>query len=75
MPTPISRAALEAECLRITKKQQGCAHTQSVTIRRIRQEGSGPNWEPQKFLPPLDKVAEYYARRALAKLGESYALQ
>src|SRR5215211_1338993 len=66
MPIPMSRAWLEAECLRVTRKQLGCNGTQAVTIRRLHPKGSGPNWEPQKFRPSLDKVAEHYARKALA---------
>ena len=73
MPMPMSRAWLEAECLRVTRKQLGCSGTQAVTIRRLHPKGSGPNWEPQQFRPPLDKVAEHYARRALAELSEMYA--
>ena len=61
MPMPISRASLEAECLRVTRKQQGCRGTHAVTIKRLHPESSGPNWEPQQFYPPLDKVAEHYA--------------
>src|SRR5205823_11225567 len=70
MPMPISRASLEAECLRVTRKQQGCRGTHAVTIKRLHPEGSGPNWEPQQIYPALDKVAEHYARRALAELRE-----
>jgi hypothetical protein len=75
MVMPISRAALEAECLRVTRKQQYCAQTQSVVIRRLRPQGSGPNWEPQQFRPPLGKVAEHHARKALAELAEIYCLE
>jgi len=75
MPMPINRAALEAECLRVTKKQHGCSGTQAVTIRRLQPRGPGPNWEPQQFHPPLGKVAEHYARRALAGLSQMYSLE
>jgi hypothetical protein len=74
MPIPTSRAWLEAECLRVTRKQQGCGGIEAVTIRRLYSGSSRPNWEPQQFRPPLDKVAEHYARRALAELREMYAL-
>ena len=59
MPRPISRASLEAECLRVTRKQQGCRGTQAVTIRRLHPKAVGRTREPEQFYPPLDKVAEH----------------
>jgi hypothetical protein len=69
-----SREELEALPLEVTKRQLGCKDTRQVTVRRLHPTGSGPNWEPDKFEPPLAPIAEQEAREAIAGLTGSYAL-
>jgi hypothetical protein len=69
-----SRSELEALSLESAKRQLGCRDLTHVPIRRLYPEGSGPNWEPAKFVPTLPKIADGYARKAIAALTGRYAL-
>lgn len=69
-----SRPELESLSLKVTKQQLGCHETKHVTIRRLYTKGSGPNWEPDKFDPPLPPIADDIARKAIAALTACYAL-
>jgi hypothetical protein len=74
-PMPeMSREFLEAESLRAAKGALGCGNLQKVKIARARPPGSGPNWYPAEFIPPLPPIAEKEARLAIAPLTGKYAL-
>jgi hypothetical protein len=77
MPLPMeqkSRNELDALSLEVAKRQIGCRGTERVTIRRLPPNGSGPNWAPDKFYPPLPDIADGEARDAIANLTGRYAL-
>ena len=69
-----TRYALEALSLDSAKRHLGCRALTHVLIRRLYPEGSGPNWEPAKFVPTLPDIANGYARKAIAALTGRYAL-
>ena len=69
-----SRAFLEAESLRVAKSCLGCGDLTAVKIARVDPPGSGPNWRPVAFEPPLPPLAENEARQAIAPLTGTYSL-
>ena len=71
--TKESRDFLEAESLRVAKRVLGCKHLTAVKIARVHPPGSGPNWCPVEFKPPLPPMAEAEARKAIASLTGKYA--
>jgi hypothetical protein len=73
--TEMSRAFIEAECLKVARREQGCADLQRVTIGPLRPSGSGPNWEVLGFSPPLPELAFDYAMRAIDRVRQKYALK
>ena len=72
--TKESRYFLEAESLRVAKRVLGYKHLTAVKIARVHPPGSGPNWYPVEFIPPLPPMAEAEARKAIASLTGKYAL-
>jgi hypothetical protein len=71
----MSRAFIEAECLKVASREQGCSDLQRVTIGHLRPSGSGPNWEVLGFSPALPELAFDYAMRAIDRLRQKYALK
>jgi hypothetical protein len=70
----MTREFLEAESLRVARGALGCGDLQAVKIARADPPGSGPNWYPSEFIPPLPPIAEKEARLAIAPLTGQYAL-
>jgi hypothetical protein len=69
-----SRAFIEAECVKAAGAQTLCRELKNVRIRRLFPSGSGANWEPAGFEPPLSTVGECMAQKAITPLYDSYAL-
>jgi hypothetical protein len=69
-----SRDFIQAECLKVAKRQLGCHDLQAVRIGRTKPKGSGPNWEVLGFTPALPPVAHDLAIIATAPLRQRYAL-
>ena len=74
MPT-MSRAWLEAECLKLARKALGGSEIQAVTIRRLRSNGGGPNWKIADIIPQPTLLVSGQVREALAHLTGTYALE
>jgi len=72
MPTK-SRDWLEAECLRLARGTIG--EIQSITIRRVRPKGTGPNWKVADIIPQPSPLVSGKIRDALARLTGIYALE
>jgi hypothetical protein len=70
----MTREFLEEESLRVARRALGCGDLQAVRIAQVDPPGSGPNWYPVEFVPPLPAVAEKEARLAIARLTGQYAL-
>jgi len=70
----MTREFLEAESLKVTRRCVGCHGLQAVKILRVEPPGTGPNWYPSEFIPPLPSDAEKEARLAIAKLTGRYFL-
>jgi hypothetical protein len=45
-----------------------------VSIEPLDVKGTAPNWDVVEFIPPLDPLAEAYARKAINRLRQMYAL-
>jgi hypothetical protein len=58
-----SRAWLEAECLKLTRRTLGGSEIQRVTIRRLHPKGMGPNWKV------ADIAADATGQRRSARRG------
>ena len=71
----MTRDFLEVESLRVAKQALGCKNLQAVRIACVEPPGSGPNWYPEEFVPPLPPIAEKEARLKIASLTGTYALQ
>ena len=57
------RIFIQAECLKVARRQPGCGVLQSVLIAPISSEAGGPNWEIVSFLPaPLAVAADRRGR-------------
>jgi len=69
-----TRAFIEAECLKAASTQNLCRELKHVKIRRLFPSGTGANWEPAEFEPPLSTVGECMAQKAIGSLPERYAL-
>jgi hypothetical protein len=69
-----SQQFIEAECLKMTRRQLGCSDVRDVRIGRTKPGGSGPNWEVLGFTPDLPEVAKHEALDAIAALRQMYAL-
>jgi hypothetical protein len=69
-----TRAFIEAECLKAASAQNLCRELKHVKIRRLFPNGTGPNWEPAEFEPPLSTVGACVAQKAISSLHDSYAL-
>jgi hypothetical protein len=65
---------LEAVALKWVRAEQGCDHVEAVNINRLDVQGTAPNWDAVEFIPPLDPLAEAYARNAINRLRQTYAL-
>jgi len=65
---------IEAECLKVARLAQGCSDLRAVRIGRTKPSGSGPNWEVLGFSPELPPLAESYAREAIDRVRQRYAL-
>jgi|NGEPerStandDraft_6_1074524.scaffolds.fasta_scaffold88885_1 hypothetical protein len=70
----MSREFLEGKCLDLARANIFGRGTERVTIKRINASGSGPNWAPDKFVPPLPPIAEKEVREALLAVAGQYAL-
>jgi hypothetical protein len=70
----MTREFLEAESLLVAKRALGCGELQAVKIARVDPPGSGPNWYPAEFVPPLPPFAEKEATLKIAPLTGQYAL-
>ena len=68
------RIFIQAECLKVARRQPGCGVLQSVLIAPISSEAGGPNWEIVSFLPDLPPLARLEAIRAIGPLRTKYAL-
>jgi hypothetical protein len=66
---------LEAECLKVARRQIGCSHLKAVRIGPLRPTGSGPNWEVLGFTPNLPPTAKSEAMQAIDVLRGTYALE
>jgi hypothetical protein len=69
-----SRAFIEAECVKAAGAQTLCRELKHVRIRKLFPSGTGANWEPAEFEPPLSTVGECMAQKAISPLYDSYAL-
>jgi hypothetical protein len=65
---------LEAVALDWVRREQGCDHVEAVSIEPLDVQGTAPNWDAVEFIPPLDPLAEAYARKAINRLRQRYAL-
>jgi hypothetical protein len=65
---------LEAECLKVARRQLGCRDLKAVRIVSLRPRGSGPNWEVLGFTPDLPPRAKEGAMEAIDGLRGTYAL-
>jgi len=65
---------LEAIALEWVREKQGCDHVEAVNIKPLDVQGTAPNWDVVEFVPPLDPLAETYARKAINRLRQIYAL-
>lgn len=70
-----TRDWIEAECLRLARQTVGGGEIQRVTIRRLRPNGSGPNWKVADIIPQPTLLVSSQVRGALAHLTGTYALQ
>ncbi len=68
------RIFIQAECLKVARRQPGCGVLQSVLIAPISSEAGGPNWEIVSFLPDLPPLARLEAIKAIGPLRQKYAL-
>jgi hypothetical protein len=69
-----SRAAIEAMCLSIVRDQAACRDLKRVMIRGLHPQGNGPNWEVERFEPPLATTSEEIARHVIKRLQDEVAL-
>ena len=69
-----SRAVIESMCVRIVRDQVACRDVKRVVIRRLHPQGTGPNWEVERFEPPLSTAAEDIALRIIKRLQDQVAL-
>jgi hypothetical protein len=69
-----SRSVIEAMCLSIVRDQVACRDLKRVAIRRLHPEGHGPNWEVDRFEPPLPTTSEDIARHVLKRLQNEVTL-
>jgi hypothetical protein len=69
-----SRAFIEAECVKAASAQDLCRGLKHVRVRRLFPNGTGANWEPAEFEPPLSTVGECMAQMAISSLPDSYVL-
>jgi hypothetical protein len=69
-----SKHELEAKSLVAARKAQGCGDLQAVEIIHVATAGTGPNWAPLKFDPPLPAMAQRNAWDAIAAVMQRYAL-
>ena len=69
-----SRAVIEAMCVSIVRDQFACRDLRRVVIRRLHPEGTGPNWEVERFEPPLPTTSEDIARHVLKRLQNEVTL-
>jgi hypothetical protein len=65
---------LEAESLKVARRQLGCHDLREVRIGPLKPPGSGRNWEVLGFKPDLPKVAKELALRAIDEVRGKYAL-
>jgi hypothetical protein len=65
---------LEAIALESVRREQGCDHVEAVNIKPLNVQGTAPDWDVVEFAPPLDPLAEAYARKAINRLRQIYAL-
>jgi hypothetical protein len=70
-----SRDFIEAECLKVARRQLGYHDLQKVFIARTKPSGSGPNWEVLGFTPELPPRAHDAAMTVIAALRQKYALE
>jgi hypothetical protein len=69
-----SREFIEGECVKAASAQNLCRELKHVRIRRLFPSGAAANWEPAEFEPPLSRVGECMAQKAISSLADSYAL-
>ena len=69
-----SREFIERECVKAASAQNLCRELKHVGIRRLFPSGAAANWEPAEFEPPLSRVGECMAQKAISSLAHSYAL-
>lgn len=70
-----TRDWIEAECLKLARQTVGGSEIQRVTIRRLRPNGSGPNWKVADIIPQPTLLVSTQVRAALAHLTGTYALE
>ena len=70
----MSRAFLEAKCLKVARAALGCSDLTAVKIERADPLGSAPNWCVKEFIPRLPPLAEKEAREKVLPLMGRYAL-
>ena len=61
-------------CVSIIRDQAACRDVKDVVIRRLHPQGTGPNWEVERFEPPLPTSSEEIARHVIARLQDEVAL-
>jgi hypothetical protein len=70
-----SRNVIETMCVSIVRKHLvGWRDIKRVTIRRVHPQGTGPNWEVERFEPALPATTEEAARRLIKGLQDQVAL-
>jgi hypothetical protein len=69
-----SRSVIEAMCVRIVRDQVACRDLKQVVIRRLHPQGNGPNWEVERFEPPMPTTSEDIARHVIKRLQDEVAL-
>jgi hypothetical protein len=69
-----SRAFIDVECVKAASAQNLCRGLKHVRIQRLFPSGTGANWEPAEFEPPLSTVGECMAQMAISSRPDSYSL-
>jgi hypothetical protein len=70
-----SRDWLEAECLSLARRTIGGSEIQRVMIRRLRTQGTGPNWKVADIIPQPSLLTSDNVRAALASLRTHMCLK
>ena len=69
-----SRSVIEAMCVSIVRDQVACRDLKRVVIRRMHPQGTGVNWEVERFEPPLPTTSEDIARHVIKGLQDEVTL-